>query len=520
MNMKSKHRLFALLACGLMTGTTALAQPIITNQPTWQTNIIGATATFSVGATGAPPLLYQWRKSAVGLPGQTNSTLVLTNLQVSQQAIYSVVVSNVGGSVTSSDARLYVLTLPTITPANPTASLFADLTLVGTNAPAGPVSYQWLLNGAPIAGAVTNRLVVANVQKTNAGAAYAIMVTYAFGSITSQVATLKITPFNSMYCFGFSWTDTGGNGCSWPAPRWYQNRACNGPMWPEFVSTNLGLAYAKSNNYAFCTAYPTSVLNQVRGFTAPARPELSLYCLMLAGTWDYSSEAAWEASLQQDVLVNSNSVHQLYSKGARTILIESQFTGGPGEITPDELTNFVFLAHSGTNDDVPIFNGRVLQAVNTYAQTRADLRIVWLDMYPKLGDVEANPSKYGFTTSTIDALSDTSFADKSFTGPGADYVFWDPLHPTSRVHQLIALWHLEALTNAVSERLEANLANSSATVAMNHLLIGRDYTLQTSSDLKRWNDVQTFTASAGTNQVSQALETGTRSTFYRLRWQQ
>jgi len=42
-------------------------------------------------------------------------------------------------------------------------------------------------------------------------------------------------------------------------------------------------------------------------------------------------------------------------------------------------------------------------------------------------------------------------------------------------------------------------------VAMNHLLIGRDYTLQTSSDLTSWNDVQTFTASAGTNQVTQSL---------------
>src|SRR5262249_15296160 len=158
--------------------------------------------------TGTPPLFYQWRRATSDLPGQTNSTLVFTNLLLSQEALYSVVVSNVDGAVTSSVTRLYVIKPPTITPAVSTASLFADVTLVGIIAPAGrPVSYQWLFSGVPIAGAVTNQLVVTNVQKANAGA-YAFVVNYSFGSATSQVATLKIVPFNSIYFFGDSWADT------------------------------------------------------------------------------------------------------------------------------------------------------------------------------------------------------------------------------------------------------------------------------------------------------------------------
>lgn len=151
---------------------------------------------------------------------------------------------------------------PSITPANPTASLFADLTLRATTTSAGPVSYQWFFNGEPIAGEVTNKLVVTNMQKTNAGA-YSVAATYAFGSITSKLATLKITPFNSMYCFGFSLTDTGGNGCSWPAPSYFNNRACNGSMWPEFLSTNLGLAYVGANNYAKRGSFSAEQLAQV-----------------------------------------------------------------------------------------------------------------------------------------------------------------------------------------------------------------------------------------------------------------
>ena len=72
---------------------------------------------------------------------------------------FAVVVTDVDGfSATSSPlATLTVVTPPTITPANPAASLFADVTLLATNAAPGSLSYQWLLNGAPIAGAVTNK---------------------------------------------------------------------------------------------------------------------------------------------------------------------------------------------------------------------------------------------------------------------------------------------------------------------------------------------------------------------------
>jgi len=157
--------------------------------------------------------------------------------------------------------------------------------------------------------------------------------------------------------------------------------------------------------------------------------------------------------------------------------------------------------------------------MNKYSQTKPDLRMLLLDVWPKINEVRANPTRYGFTVTTIGALDDPALADKSFTGPGADYLYWD-FHGTSKLHKLIASWHLDVLTNSILEKLEVQLTNGSAMIAMSHLLIGRDYTLQNSSDLTSWNDVQTFTASAGINQVSQALETGTRSAFYRLQWQQ
>jgi len=67
-----------------------------------------------------------------------------------------------------------------------------------------PLSYQWSLNGAPIAndgtnisGATSNTLTISNVEQANLGT-YAVTVTNAFGSITSSNATLTMDPFISV----------------------------------------------------------------------------------------------------------------------------------------------------------------------------------------------------------------------------------------------------------------------------------------------------------------------------------
>ena len=74
--------------------------PVITNQPLSQTVEPGTTVTFTVGASGTPPLRYQWRKNGVNLTdggrvsGAQTNRLVLSNVVTNDSADYSVVVSN------------------------------------------------------------------------------------------------------------------------------------------------------------------------------------------------------------------------------------------------------------------------------------------------------------------------------------------------------------------------------------------------------------------------------------------
>jgi len=105
--------------------------PVITTQPQSQTVSVGQSATFTVDASGTPPLSYQWRFNGTDRPGATTSVLTIPSAQVSDQGSYSVVVANLGGSATSDDAVLTVLTVPSIE-VTPLTCNFGDVELPGS----------------------------------------------------------------------------------------------------------------------------------------------------------------------------------------------------------------------------------------------------------------------------------------------------------------------------------------------------------------------------------------------------
>jgi phospholipase/lecithinase/hemolysin len=148
--------------------------------------------------------------------------------------------------------------------------------------------------------------------------------------------------------------------------------------------------------------------------------------------------------LQAAVLNNSNSVNRLYTKGARAILIQVDFVESKalGNVVQFG-TKTALLSKYG--EYITRFNIARFDALNTFSKTKPDLRLLLVDMSSRFDDVLTNSAQYGFTKTDIGALEDTTLTDKSFTGPGADYVFWNSLHVTSMLHKLIAAWNLEKL---------------------------------------------------------------------------
>jgi uncharacterized repeat protein (TIGR02543 family) len=170
--------------------------PTITTQPISQTVMTGANVSFTVAASGTPPLTYQWKKNGVSIAGATAATLSLANVQVGDSGSYTAVVSNGGGPASSNPATLTVLpplSAPVITtqPAGRMATVGDNVsfTVVATGNPTP--SYQWRKDGVNIAGANAPTLSLTNVQVGDSGA-YTVFISNSEGSVTSVPATLTV----------------------------------------------------------------------------------------------------------------------------------------------------------------------------------------------------------------------------------------------------------------------------------------------------------------------------------------
>jgi len=90
--------------------------PSITQQPADQTATVGNTAQFSVTATGAGPLAYQWYKNGALMSGATGSTYSIPNVAQSDDGarVYVLVVDINSLSTASNAATLHVTSLATV----------------------------------------------------------------------------------------------------------------------------------------------------------------------------------------------------------------------------------------------------------------------------------------------------------------------------------------------------------------------------------------------------------------------
>jgi pectate lyase len=94
----------------VLTVNTNGVAPVFTTMPASQVILAGGTASFTVVAVGTAPISYQWNKDGVAIPGQTSSTLTLTNVQVAADGNYTATASNSVGVTTSDPGQLTVTT--------------------------------------------------------------------------------------------------------------------------------------------------------------------------------------------------------------------------------------------------------------------------------------------------------------------------------------------------------------------------------------------------------------------------
>ena len=102
--------------------------PTITTQPKNQTISAGHDASFTVSASGSAPLFYQWSFAGTAIPDATNSSLTIHDAQAVNAGSYAALVTNLFGTVMSSNALLIVsgATAPLVVQVNGSGTVSPD----------------------------------------------------------------------------------------------------------------------------------------------------------------------------------------------------------------------------------------------------------------------------------------------------------------------------------------------------------------------------------------------------------
>jgi 6-phosphogluconolactonase (cycloisomerase 2 family) len=159
----------------------------------------GQTATFTVVGAGTAPLIYQWRKNNISIPGATSASYTTPTATLADNGTrYAVSVSNSFSGVASNVVTLNVAGAATVPPAITTQPLSqtvgigqtATFTVVASGD--GTLSYQWKKNNVSIPGATSASYTTPPATINDDGATYRVGIQNNLGGVTSSVATLSV----------------------------------------------------------------------------------------------------------------------------------------------------------------------------------------------------------------------------------------------------------------------------------------------------------------------------------------
>jgi phospholipase/lecithinase/hemolysin len=261
-----------------------------------------------------------------------------------------------------------------------------------------------------------------------------------FGSVV-----LPTQAYTSLYIFGdalSSTIDTNFPGSS----LYYGQRYSNGRVWVEVLAQRQGLTYDATKNNSYYDHNSADLVTEINNFTAPPDVTNDLFIVWVcnADTFDAAcvpdNAAQWTAAINQSQINHLQIITSLYAKGVRALIL-------PNAVDISEIPAF-------NNDSVAgvMHNGCVAYDVafsNTISQAMAlcpGLKIYTPDYFTLLNNMLTNAAYYGLTNAlinygqgdvSIDAI-DYLYPACNTNGPGTNYIFWDNMDPTAKLHEVMA----------------------------------------------------------------------------------
>jgi hypothetical protein len=324
--------------------------------------------------------------------------------------------------------------------------------------------------------------------------------------------------FTSLYVFGDGVCTTTDN-MPIPAlePVYYGNRFCNGRVWVEVLAQWQGVTYESNKNWSYFGQDSGELAANVNAFEAPADAATALFIVwasnadfvesiaILPPPYSSGDLAAWTNLIHQSLTNHYQALTNLYQKGARTLVLPtaSDITQAPTFGLSPEDQGFIRARVTQFNSDFSLL-------VSNLVAASPGLTAVVPDSFALFDDVLTNPADYGITVTGIDAVTD--LFPPELDGPGADYAFWDDLHPSAKLQQHLAELVQKMLASATVTSISA--ANGTNQLTIINVPAGEAGQVEVSTDLLTWAAALSFT-NVGTTGTLAIPGSGARE-FYRL----
>lgn len=262
------------------------------------------------------------------------------------------------------------------------------------------------------------------------------------GCVFLMASGAVVAGFTSIYTFGdgvSTTTDGPGGG------DYFGNSRCNGRVWVEVLSKWQGIDYDAVKNQSYFGHTSEELKTNTTALSAPADADTSLFVVWVNNADfvllvteqinpPFVSTTPWDNLTSQSIANHTEAVNTLYDKGARLILM-------PTAVDIMATPQFNFFDAGDKNfarARIAEFNTQFVAAMTALASSKQDLKIVLPDIFGFLDKVLANPEGFGMINPNPANSGLNDSLDPALDGAGAQYVFWDDLHPTAKFQMHLA----------------------------------------------------------------------------------
>jgi hypothetical protein len=217
--------------------------------------------------------------------------------------------------------------------------------------------------------------------------------------------------FKTLFVAGHSLSTCGEpNDPQDPNATTWHGSSSNGPTWPLLLCEQLKIPYVKVNNKAVGGAPLSTLQAQVDSF------QITDPTTALVGIWNWSFDPAEEGIIPHAIL-------SLYSRGIRTIILPN---------VPDSSS----IVPSPTKAQIISYNTAMQNAISHVPSSL--IRLLYVDVFSLWEDVGLHPQNYNIAYPFKEGYLDPLFVNGRDWTVGENYIMWHLVHPTSKLHRLLA----------------------------------------------------------------------------------